>query len=67
MVGVWFKTSNWRLICQSIFVQTVYEEEIKVVEKTITDDDGKQYKIKVSEEQMFSLRLDTLERCRINI
>ena len=27
-----------------------HEEEIKVVEKTITDDDGKQYKIKVSED-----------------
>ena len=26
-----------------------HEEEIEVVEKTITDDDGNQYKIKVSE------------------
>ena len=68
MVGVWFKTSNWSNMSKYICTNCGHEEEIKVVEKTITDDDGKQYKIKVSEDrQMFSLRLDTLERCRINI
>ena len=36
-----------RLICQSIFVQTVdMKRKLKLLNKTITDDDGKQYKIR---------------------